>query len=376
MGAISLETARGAEQYADLFNTTRDEIMSGDMAIDQIFASNGVIGDKAISPILYKMWQNKKNVKGGLGMTGVGLVDTLKGGPINPYGEFSLLEAPQMTKTHKLETLCYVSIPIVTHPADLIQNRGVAQVVDLQKTKMRAAAITASQILVRCLLGNKTQYADPSKGATEAQYATNWDFTTDFLPFAGFGFGNSKVTDTVFGDSNIYGGINRALPENAKYRPVIKTSSSLSLATDGVAPFSSWNDFSIDHLDWLIDQCRVGPIHGNIVTVPSLLWQRLRQIAYSKQVFGEDVDMLKLGMSNLTFREATIVPDYDFKPGDSVDCFNTNYTYIAFADGELPTISNAVPLPGKGYKTIVATMDFACQLWAQYPKMHSRIVLG
>lgn len=367
MAAITFETAAGVDRYADLANTTRDVIMSGDQAIDQMYGSNAGNKDKAVSGVLVEMLNNKKNVKFGLGMTGVNLTNLPTIQPVDPFAQQDIVDMPQLTKKHKLESMSYFYYPIVTYAAELVTNNEESKIVNMLKTKMYAALLAGSVAMIRNWYGNRTSYYDVPSATT-----VNWT-SANYVPFCGLGFGDESTTDCIMSDGNTYATVDRSLAANVDFRAKVYDGSALTLASNGVAPVTSWDGFTLDHLDFLFDECRVGLMRGSIFTVPPLGFRKIKSIFRAKQIqVNYDVNLLKMGIDAIEFNGAKIICDWNHHHPKQIDCYNPEYSYIAFADGQMPSISNAQPLWGK-YKAVGQAFTFAAQAWTVYPGLHSRI---
>jgi len=372
MGAISFETAAGVDRYADLANTTRDVIMSGDNAIDQLYGTNAGNKDMALSGVLAEMLKNKKNIKMGLGMKGIGLDALPVMSPVDPFANQTVTDMPQLTKTHTIPSMATFYQPIVTYDAELLTQSSEAQVVSMLKTKMYAALLSGSIALIRNWYGNQTQYYSKEDDPTNAAVAGSFkSWSGDYNAFCGLGFGDSAVANCIMGKSNTYGGVDRTTSTN--YAAKVYDGSALTIAADGVAAVTSWAGITLDHLDFLVEKSRVGMMRGSVITVPELGFRAIKSLFRAKQIQVQyDVALLKMGIQAIEFNGAKIICDYNFHHPKQIDCYNPEYTYIAFAEGRGPKISNAQPLWGK-VNAVGQQFTFTAQAWSVYPGLHSRI---
>ena len=368
-GPIDIKLMEGTN-YANVFAACRNVYEPGE-AVDQLLGPNITIknmgGIGAIDPGMLSMWQNKENVMGGMEYGQVDRLAYPNGGAIDPKG--AIPWTPKEMIEGRSKQMGYYAFPSQIAGADLVMNAGGGKIIDWTRYELAGIEAAAAVRLAQHIRGNGTNFYNEESGAWESissQYVAN------HMPIFGFGRGNDTVANAVMSSVNTFEGKNRSESKYAKLRAKVANIQTEG-STFGCPNATTLAAITRKHFNALYIYGRVGGMHVQLIEVGDVMWQHATGLFDTSRNYTANDLMARYGFASIQISpKCTLVHNPEFVDPTQIDAWNPDYTYLTFADGQLPEFADVFRDQTAGYKVDLTTLWFALQLKVKYPGLHSR----
>lgn len=363
MGAL-IEKAMTTPFWNDIVVSTNSKFVKKE-AIDLIFGSNPELNGKAVSPVLFKMLQNKQRMAGGRDLQ-LTYRDKMSeyGGWMNPYKGYPAGRTGDLLKQTRWD-YGYLTFPMLLYKAEELMNRGSEASINYAREQLYSVYARVGDCMAKSVYSDGTSYYDRASNSLKP-----WNFINGTIPPCGFGFGNSAVDNACVSTTNNYAGLSRAAVTSLQAN--VQSAASLGIANPKDVTFA------VLHKIWHRTRIGLGAVRPDLCVVGEEMWENLWEQAVAKGLSNNiDGDLFNVGFQNFKLNgQLTIVEDPDYCPADEITMFGTKYFYPVFQQGEEPALSEVVWLKNEGgykvrYSELAMSLQFICEMPMLFGRIHT-----